>query len=371
MLNDIGKFTEIYCVKNPNIHIIAPYPIGKAPSQRFRFEQYIDFLEQHQYKVQFHAFHSEKGWELIYKKGSFIQKSLYLATCFLKRMLLCFRLINAQHIFIHREMSHLGPPIFEWILVKLLRKKYTYDFDDAIWLPNYSEVNQKYNRLKCYWKTKHLIKWADKVVVGNDFLANYARQFNNKVQIIPTTIDTENHHQLMVNHDAEKVIIGWTGTHTTMHYLAPLYPIILELEKTHEFEFHVISNEKPSQQLASLVYKKWNKSTEIEDLAQIQIGVMPLTESDWAEGKCGFKALQYMSLGAVAVVSPVGVNSKIIQHEKNGFIVSDAEEWKKTLIRLIENGVERKQIGANAKKSIVGEWSVQKWTAEYIQLFNK
>jgi glycosyltransferase involved in cell wall biosynthesis len=371
VLNDIGKFTEIYCVKNPNIHIIAPYPIGKAPSQRFRFEQYIDFLEQHQYKVQFHAFHSEKGWELIYKKGSFIQKSLYLATCFLKRMLLCFRLINAQHIFIHREMSHLGPPIFEWILVKLLRKKYTYDFDDAIWLPNYSEVNQKYNRLKCYWKTKHLIKWADKVVVGNDFLAIYARQFNNKVQIIPTTIDTENHHQLMVNHDAEKVIIGWTGTHTTMHYLAQLYPIILELEKTHEFEFHVISNEKPSQQLASLVYKKWNKSTEIEDLAQIQIGVMPLTESDWAEGKCGFKALQYMSLGAVAVVSPVGVNSKIIQHEKNGFIVSDAEEWKKTLIRLIENGVERKQIGANAKKSIVWEWSVQKWTAEYIQLFNK
>lgn len=358
-------------MKNPNIHIIAPYPIGKAPSQRFRFEQYIDFLEQQQYKVQFHAFHSEKGWELIYKKSAFIQKSLYLATCFLKRMLLCFRLINAQHIFIHREMSHLGPPIFEWILVKVLRKKYTYDFDDAIWLPNYSEVNQKYNRLKCYWKTKHLIKWADKVVAGNDFLANYARQFNNKVQIIPTTIDTENYHQLMVNHDAEKVIIGWTGTHTTMHYLVPLYPIILELEKTHDFEFHIISNEKPSNQIASLVYKKWNKSTEIEDLAQIQIGVMPLTQSDWAEGKCGFKALQYMSLGAVAVVSPVGVNSKIIQHEKNGFIVSAAEEWKKTLIQLIENSVERKQIGANAQKWIVGEWSVQKWTAEYIQLFNK
>ncbi|MBP6091866.1 MAG: glycosyltransferase, partial [Crocinitomicaceae bacterium] len=150
-----------------------------------------------------------------------------------------------------------------------------------------------------------------------------------------------------------------------------LYPVIERLEKIYDFEFHVISNEKPTSKLTSLVYKKWNKSTEIEDLSQIQIGVMPLTESDWAEGKCGFKALQYMSLGAVAVVSPVGVNSKIIQHEKNGFIVSDVEEWKKTLIRLIENSVERKQIGANAQKSIVREWSVQKWTTEYIQLFNK
>lgn len=358
-------------MKNPNIHIIAPYPIGKAPSQRFRFEQYIDFLKQHQYQIHFHAFHSKKGWELIYKEGVFLQKSFYLASCFLKRLVLCFRLINAQHIFIHREMSHLGPPIFEWILVKILRKKYIFDFDDAIWLPNYSEVNQKYNRLKCYWKTKHLIKWADKVVAGNEFLADYARQINNNVQIIPTTIDSENHHHLSVNHATEKVVIGWTGTHTTMHYLTPLFPIIQELEKTHDFELHVISNEKPSHQLASLVFKKWNKSTEIEDLAQIQIGVMPLTQSDWAAGKCGFKALQYMSIGAVAVVSPVGVNSKIIQHEKNGFIVSNADEWKKTLIRLIENGVERKQIGANAQKSIIEEWSVQKWTASYIELFNK
>jgi glycosyltransferase involved in cell wall biosynthesis len=358
-------------LKNPNIHIIAPYPIGRAPSQRFRFEQYIDFLKQYQYQVHFHAFHSEKGWELIYKQGAFIQKSFYLASCFLKRLALCFRLINAQHIFIHREMSHLGPPIFEWILVKILRKKYIFDFDDAIWLPNYSDVNQKYNRFKCYWKTKYLIKWADKIVAGNEFLADYARQFNNNVQIIPTTIDTENHHHLTVSHTTEKVVIGWTGTHTTIHYLTPFFPIIQELEKTHDFEFHVISNEKPSQQLASLVFKKWNKSTEIEDLAQIHIGVMPLTQSDWAAGKCGFKALQYMSLGAVAVVSPVGVNSKIIQHEKNGFIVSNADEWKKTLIRLIENRIERKHIGANAQKSIVEEWSVQKWTASYFELFNK
>ena len=129
-------------MKNPNIHIIAPYPIGRAPSQRFRFEQYIDFLKQHQYQVHFHAFHSEKGWELIYNEGAFIQKSFYLASCFLKRLVLCFRLINAQHIFIHREMSHLGPPIFEWILVKILRKKYIFDFGLRLYWIARSKLNQ-------------------------------------------------------------------------------------------------------------------------------------------------------------------------------------------------------------------------------------
>lgn len=353
------------------IHIIAPYPFGKAPSQRFRFEQYITHLEKEGFNIQFHPFHTEKGWEIIYKKGVFTQKSVYLFTCFIRRFLLCFQLLNAQHIFIHREMSHIGPPIFEWLLAKVLRKKYVFDFDDAIWLPNYSEVNKKYNRLKCYWKTKHLIKWAHQVVAGNDYLASFAQQYNHNVQLIPTTIDTVNTHCLTVNHNTKKVVIGWTGTHTTMHYLSALYPVIERLEKNYDFEFHVISNEKPTSKLTSLVYKKWNKSTEIEDLSLIQIGVMPLEDTEWSAGKCGFKALQYMSLGAVAVVSPVGVNTKIIDNGKNGFVVDGADEWYTTLAQLIANEQERKNIGQTAIETIEQQWSVQHWTEKYVELFKK
>ena len=137
-----------------------------------------------------------------------------------------FRLINADYIFIHREASMIGPPVFEWFIAKILRKKYIFDFDDAIWLPNYSATNAKFHRLKAYWKTKWIIKWAHTVTAGNEYLKTYAEQFNNNVQIIPTTIDLVNVHNKKTDYTTSNINIGWTGTHTTMHYLDEIVPLL-------------------------------------------------------------------------------------------------------------------------------------------------
>ena len=355
-------------VKLNKLHIIAPYPKGEAPSQRFRFEQYLDFLEKNDFEIHYHAFHTPKSWKRLYKKGLFIQKFLDLNYNFLRRWVLLFRLIGAKHIFMHREMAHLGPPIFEWILVKVMRRKYVYDFDDAIWIPNYSAANARFQKLKCYWKVPYLIKWASKVSAGNDFLADYTRQFNSKVEIIPTTIDIQNQHTQLVNQDMKPLVIGWTGTHSTMHYLDFVVPVLRKLEHEFDFRFKVISNKKPGYDLKSLVYMDWKEETEIEDLSEIQIGIMPLVLDAWSEGKCGFKALQYMALGMAGIVSPVGVNTKIIQHETNGLIAETTEEWENSFRRLLENEQLRKELGRNAVNSIKQQWSSEVWKEKYLEL---
>ena len=355
-------------VKLNKLHIIAPYPKSEAPSQRFRFEQYLDFLEKNGFEIHYHSFHTLKSWKRLYKKGLFIQKFLDLNYNFLRRWALLFRLIGAKHIFMHREMAHLGPPVFEWILVKVMRRKYIYDFDDAIWIPNYSAANARFQKLKCYWKVPYLIKCASKVSSGNEFLSNYAGRFNSQVVIIPTTIDIQNQHTQLVNQDSNPVVIGWTGTHSTMHYLDFIVPILRKLEHEFDFKFKVISNKKPNYDLKSLVYMDWKEETEIEDLAEIQIGVMPLVLDAWSEGKCGFKALQYMALGMAGIVSPVGVNTKIMQHGTNGFIAETTEEWENALRILLENGSMRKELGKNAVKSIKEQWSSEVWKAHYLNL---
>ncbi|MNK33132.1 Glycosyl transferases group 1 [compost metagenome] len=351
------------------IHIIAPYPKGEAPSQRFRFEQYLEFLEEHHFEIHYHSFHTQKSWKRLYQKGKFIQKFLDLNYNFLRRWILLFRLIGAKHIFMHREMAHLGPPVFEWLLVKVLRKKYIYDFDDAIWIPNYSAVNARFQKLKCYWKVRLLIKWAAKVSAGNDFLANYARQFNQQVEVIPTTIDTKNQHTASANQETKPVVIGWTGTHSTMHYLDFVVPILRKLEQEFEFRFKVISNKKPVYELQSLVYQDWNAEKEMEDLAEIQIGIMPLVLDAWSEGKCGFKALQYMALGMSGIVSPVGVNTRIIQHTENGLIAETPEEWENAIRLLLTDETLRKELGRHATLSIQQKWSVDAWKENYLKLF--
>lgn len=353
------------------IHIIAPYPRGEAPSQRFRFEQYLSFLEENGIEIHYHSFHTLTSWKRLYKKGQFLLKVLDVIWNFLRRWGLLFQLLKAKHIFMHREMAHIGPPVFEWILVKVFRKKYIYDFDDAIWMPNYSSVNAKFQKLKAYWKVKKLIQWADKVQAGNQFLANYASQFNKQVTVVPTTIDTTNHHNQLCDHNKTPVIIGWTGTHSTIHYLDFLLPILQELETTFDFEFLVISNKNPNLPLKSFRYLEWNGETEIQDLSQIQIGVMPLIEDDWSKGKCGFKALQYMALGMATIASPVGVNSTIIQNSENGFLAETPKEWKEVLQSCLVKEDLRRQIGQKARRTIEEKWSVEAWKKVYLSEFQK
>lgn len=351
------------------IYILAPYPKGEAPSQRFRFEQFISSLENRGFEVNFYPFLNLKTWKLLYQKSNIFQKAFGIIGSFMRRWALLFKLKRADYVFVHREVAHIGPPIFEWILSKVLGVKYIYDFDDAIWLPNYSASNARFNKLKAYWKIKYCIKWANQVTVGNDYLAKYARQFNSNVKVIPTTIDLINHHNISTNQDSEPLIIGWTGTHTTLRYLDFIVPLIAKLEKEYTFEFRIISNEKPTYKLNSLRFIKWKKETEIQDLSRFHIGIMPLVDDIWSQGKCGFKALQYMALEIPTIASPVGVNKTILSHNQNGFLCETPEEWESALKHLIADKVLRKSIGSKGQATIRSNYSVQANLPKYLDLF--
>ena len=350
------------------ILFIAPYPKNEAPSQRFRFEQYLDYLSENELDITFSPFLDSKTWKTLYAEGNILKKAIGVIRSFIKRFFLLFTLHKYDKIFIHREAAHIGPPIFEFIIAKILKKKYIYDYDDAIWLPNYSETNASFHRLKAYWKVKYCVKWAYHVTPGNEYLANYAKKYNDKVTIIPTTIDTINHHNLETDYDVTKPVIGWTGTHTTMQYLDFLIPVIIELENDYDFDFLIISNEAPTYNLKSMQFVKWNHATEIHDLAKISIGVMPLEQDIWSEGKCGFKGLQYMALGIPALMSPVGVNKQILDDKVNGYLVNTKKEWKDCLISLLTNKELRKKIGQAGKQTVIDRYSVIANQAIYLNL---
>ena len=345
-------------ILNKKIYILSPYPHGTAPSQRFRYEQYIE-----QFK--------NKGWNVLYKNGLMFQKIIIMMTGFLRRFRLLFKIKKSDYIFVHREMAHFGPPVFEFLTAKLLRVKYIYDFDDAIWIPNYSESNANFQWIKCFWKVKYSIKWASTVTVGNQYLADYAKKYNPNVIVIPTTIDMENHHNETIDYQNEKICVGWTGSHSTMHYLNAIVDVIKKLETEFNFSFVIISDKKPDFETKSLKFIKWNKETEIKDLSTFSIGIMPLVEDQWSKGKCGFKALQYMSLGIPSVLSPVGVNLDIIKNGENGFLATTNEDFYRYLKQLIENQETRKRIGLEGKATVKARYSVEANLSKYLQLFDK
>ena len=355
--------------EKPVIHFWVPYPIGVAPSQRFRVE-FLPKLKEADYSFKLLTFLDKNTWNVLYNPGNRLLKAWRTIKGYFRRIDHLFQSLKADYVFIHREAAPLGPPVLEWLLAKVFRKKIIYEYDDAIWIPGGEKMSFIKKWLKATWKIKYIIKWSYKVAGGNEFLCNYARQYNSSVFFIPTVVDTEHgHFKQRDQHSSNKIVVGWTGTHTTLHNLEVIDGVIPELKKEIDFDVLIISNKAPNWDF-DFIYKEWELETEQDDLLKMHIGIMPLKQGPWFEGKCGFKLIQYQACGIPAVASPVGVNALITLHNKTGFIANSKEEWKIYLKKLITDASLRASMGKEGREHIEKNYSLDSLLPGFISLFS-
>lgn len=358
------------------ILFLAPYPQNQAPSQRFRFEQYLPVLSQQGHYWEFHGFLDSASWRILFVRGQALRKAVGVMEGFLRRSLLLARLHAFDAVFLHREAAPLGPPVFEWIIAKVWRKPLIYDFDDAIWLPDNIQEGRAMRWLKYRSKVALICRWSRAVSAGNDYLAAFARQHAPRVVVNPTTIDTEQMHNPAhfrnADHRPGRVVIGWTGSHSTLKYLKGMEPVLKQLSDTYaHVHFLFIADQPPSLALPRTTFVPWSLETEISALAAIDIGIMPLPDDAWANGKCGFKALQYMALEKAAVVSPVGVNTTIVTDGSNGLLAATPEQWHRALEQLIQDPALRQRLGQAGRLRVQRAYSVVSNTERFLSLFDK
>lgn len=352
------------------ILFLVPYPLHVAPSQRFRVELYLPLLEKKNIEYKISPFLDEETYKVLYNQASLWKKLSGVFKGFLRRWrTVIFEVRNYDYVFVHREASPLGPPVFEWMIARLWRKKMIYDFDDAIWIPD--SKNKLLNWFKAYWKTGLICSWAYKVAGGNEYLCEFARKYNNKVVRLPTCVDTELYHNQLKEQSGVNLVVGWTGSHSTLRFLDPLVPLLQKLVEEYKIEVLVICNKAPSFSFPGLIYQPWKEETEISDLLRINIGIMPLENDAWSEGKCGFKLVQYLALGIPAAASPVGVNRDIIEPGINGFLCSSEEDWRSALELLISNSDLRNKMGKTGREKIVAHYSIQANAGVFFGLFNR
>jgi glycosyltransferase involved in cell wall biosynthesis len=133
----------------------------------------------------------------------------------------------------------------------------------------------------------------------------------------------------------------------------------------------VVSDKFPGAMGIETEEKQWSLADETEDLRSFDIGVMPLVDDVWTRGKCGFKLLQYMAVGAAVVASPVGVNGTIVRHGENGLLAKNREEWTRALGRLIEDAEYRRKLGEAGRRSLAGRYTVADWAGRYADLMEE
>jgi len=354
----------------PSILYIVPHRLNRSPGQRFRCEQYIKFLNQAGFTTTYSNIISEKDDIIFYSKGNYIKKTVILIKSFFKRLKDVRRAKNFDIIFVYREAFMLGTSMFEKMLHRK-NNKIIFDFDDAIWLNDTSEGNANLNWLKKPSKTSSIIKIADLILAGNKYLADYAKQYNPRVEIMPTTINTDYHIKQNINITKEKICIGWTGTSTTLKHFETIVPTLKKIYRKYKNQiyFKIIVDFPYSLPELNISATKWTLQNEITDLLEFDIGIMPLPNDSWSQGKCGFKGLQYMALEIPTIMSPVGVNTEIINDGENGLLASSEEEWINKLTFLIENKNERIKLGKNGRIAVEEKYSVNSNKKQYVQYF--
>lgn len=354
-------------IKMNNLIFFTKYTI-EGPSSRYRTFQYLPYFE---------GYFSIKCFPLFDKKHSKkggIKPSIRLFYFFIKRIFYIFKYLFSNNIYIiEYELFPYLPPIFEFLL-KFFNKKFILDYDDAIF-HNYDNHSNYIVRLFLKNKIPYISKNAKAIISGSSYLTNYFLRFNKNVFQIPTSVNFsiyKNKQESIFNNNF--ITIGWIGSKSTSSNLLPILDVFHVLAKNHSnLRFLFCGFDKDLiykfENISSVQFIDWSDNNEFIFLNSIDIGIMPLINNLFNNGKCGFKLIQYMAMGKPTISTPLQSNIDIDHNNGNLFAITH-QDWIYS-IELMLNKVEYfKQIGEQNIKTISKYYSCESNYSKYIEIFN-
>lgn len=357
--------------KKKKVLVLCPHPVGYAPGQRLKYEQYFADWQKNGYTVDVRPFMTETFQKALYRKGMFTKKVVGVLSGYLRRTRDLFSVSTYDVVYVFLWVTPLGAPVFEWMVTKLA-KRIIYDIDDLVFLRNQRAEPWYALLLKGRRKPAFMMKRADHVITCTPFLDNYARQFNANTTDISSTINTETYQPVNRYSNDITVTLGWSGSHSTIRMLKTILPVFAELKKRVNFNVLVIGSTDFQLDGMTVETLEWSEEKEIETLQRMDIGLYPLPlDEEWVKGKSGLKALQYMALGVPVVASNVGCNDRVIVQGVSGFLVTTPEEWVDKLALLVNDSQLRKKMGAAGRERVEKLYSIKANAPVYLSILNQ
>lgn len=331
---------------------------GIAPNQRFRHEQWAPILaREHDIHLAFEPFESPELTDVLYRPGRTLRKAGLVLRDARRRWRARHHAHTFDGVIVLREAALIGGAWFERYLARH-RIPFLYDFDDAIWRMPDTGRNGVFALARFPWKVGGICRLAARVTVGSAHLAEFARRFTSRVTVIPTTIDLSAYHVHPPPPPDGPFTIVWTGSHSTLPHLTPLFPVLRAVAHDVPMRLRVVCDTPPPPcDGVTTEFVPWRAASEAADLAPGHVGIMPLPDTPSTRGKCGCKALQYMGIGRPAIVSSVGVNRDIIAHDVNGLRADTPEQWIDALRRLAADPALRDRLGAAGRRTVEERFS--------------
>jgi glycosyltransferase involved in cell wall biosynthesis len=346
-----------------NVLGLSSYPV-EAAATRYRLEQFIGPLADRGITLTIRPFLDSQAFDSLYRRHALPFTAVALMKSGLRRLKDLLSFTHADAILVQREAMLFGPPLIEWLAVRVFRRPMVLDLDDATYVPYTSPTYGKLGRsLKWFSKTDDLIQWADIVTCGNRAIAEYAESKGAATRIIPTVVDTDVFRPGR-RMPQDLLVLGWIGTHSTFPYLKTVFPVLQKLAKSHRFKLRVVGAGEQQVNVPGVEVEnlEWKLEREVEDFQSMDIGLYPIDPTlyadQWAAGKSGFKAIQYMAVGIPFIATPIGAINDIGEVGVTHFHALTDDEWQERLKLLLSDPELRQAMGTSGRRHVVQHYSL-------------
>lgn len=290
-----------------------------------------------------------------------------LAGAYARRLCALFSARHFDLVWLEKELFPSLPAWFEHLL-NSGGVRYVVDFDDAVFHNDLIKPNP-FKRLLSR-KIDAVMQDAVMTVCGNDYIARRATDAGaHHVRILPSVIDLDR-YRVRERHVRDGVVIGWIGSPSTAPYLNLALPALRKLALLHPISLRVIGGQFNAPGL-NVECRPWAESTEALEISDFDIGIMPLFDTPWERGKCGYKLIQYMACGRPVVASPIGINKEIVQPGRNGYLASTDAQWLSALETLCSQPEVSQALGAQGRRDVEQRYCIQVTAPRLADIFRE
>ena len=332
---------------------VAAYTGGvMVPSARARVRQYIDPLGKlgiavHEYPLPWgNILPSQRGLRPLWMAATAAARTAAL-TCSWK----------ADVTWLSRQFLPAFAP-----LQALAKRPMILDVDDAVWLNTGGH------------RAQALAEASDLVVCGNSFLADQFSRWNANVTIIPTAVNTSWYRPRRSRQSVPALVLGWTGTSGNFPFLYSIEGALLRVfQHCSRAKLLIVADKQPRFKHlpeSRIEFEFWTPRTELAAFAHMSIGLMPLADTAWCNGKCSYKMLCYMAAGLPVVVTAAGMNREVLAMGEVGLSAGCEQQWVDALTTLLSDADLCQRMGAAGRVVVEERFSLQRLAQQYAVVFH-
>lgn len=336
------------------ILVVSVYPADMA-APRLRAQQYAPWLAAEGLSLRLWSFVAPRHGRRWYGLRPLARLAVVLEGM-LRLPVLARELRGARVVIVQREALPFGPAWVETLIAR--RRPVVWDIDDSVW--------EEYPSLYVRWlpralrktgrKYERLAAMAAQVWAGSGQLARWCRQHSDAVRVVPTVVDVPE----LVRPARAGRVVGWVGSPSTGEFLAQVLPAVARVTDPPRLVAVGAEVVVPDGLVASV--QRWSPEAEDDALAATRVGLYPIDQAHpLADGKCGLKAILYMSRGIPTVVTPTQTNAAIVRDGVEGLHAVSPAEWTAAVQRLLDDPALWDRCSRAAHQRALDDFSLQAW----------